>query len=387
LPVGPGELLLVTWALASCLIVTWRGARHWTMPSWFTATALFWGVALFTLFAGLFNAQTSGVSHPGGAGREFAAFGFVAMLMLVVGFLVRDAGMAREILRRHVIVLGVIMAVMLAAAVAFRTSGLDSLWYGGGRFTAFAANPNQLALLLVPAPFIILQLHRDGALTRMGAMLCLAAITVTGIATLSDALALAWLAGGLLSGAIVLWQCSRAPGSGLGRVAAIWVLLPAALVIAILALGPVLYPKLESAVTGVVREGAQASVRVTLWQNGFEALARAPWTGWGPGAHSGIRGPFEETEAHNSYLDWGASTGVLGLAGLLVMLGWAIGSCIRGGKIHLCVALLALMLFAVFHFVLRQPAFWLLVLLLAIASSPSTGRGHAGAPTPGAGPQ
>jgi O-antigen ligase len=381
LPVGPGEVLLLTWAVSSCLVAIWGGARHWTVPGWLTATALFWGLALLTLFAGLFQAQASSVSRPAGAGRELVAFGYVAMLMLVVGFIVRDAGMARELLRRYVTVLCVVVAVTLAAAIVFRSSGLGSLWYGGGRFTAFAANPNQLALLLVPVPFLILQLHEDGNLGRITAILCLAAVVVTGIATLSDALALAWLAGGLVSGAILLWKGGNAPGGGLGRVAAIWVLLPAVLVIAAIVAGPVIYPSLESAVTGVVQEGAQASVRVTLWQHGFEALAQAPWTGWGPGAHSGIRGPFEETEAHNSYLDWGASTGVFGLGALVLMLSWAMGACLRGGKTHLFVALLALMLFAVFHFVLRQPAFWLLVLLVAIASSPSRDRGHAGAAT------
>jgi O-antigen ligase len=375
-------VLLLAWAAGSCLLAAWSGARQWTLPTWLAATAIFWCLTLLTLSAGLLHAQASGVSRPAGVGRELVAFAYVGTLMLVVGFLVRDATMAREVLRRYVTIICVAVTVTFVAAVVFRSSGLGSLWYGGARFTAFAANPNQLALLLVPVPFIILQLQVDGRLARSSALLCLAAVTVAGVATFSDALALAWLAGGALSGASLLCRAGRTPGAGFGKVAAIWVLLPAVLVIAIIVAGPVIYPKVESAVTGVVREGSQASVRVILWQHGFEAIAQAPWTGWGPGAHSGVRGPFQETEAHNSYLDWGASTGVPGLAALLLMLGWAVACCIRGGKTHLGVALLALMLFAVFHFVLRQPAFWLVVLLLAIASSPSPGESRALPPQP-----
>jgi O-antigen ligase len=341
-------------------------------------TACFWGIAWLTLLGGLLQAQASGLARTSGEGREFAAFAYVAALMLVLGFMVRDPRVASQTLRRYITVLSVAVATTFLMAVLFRDSGLGRLWYGGARFTAFAANPNQLALFLLPAPFVVLQLHEDGSLATIKSILCLAAVTVAGVATLSDALALAWLVGGALSGTLLLWKSRRAPGRGLVTVALTWVLLPAILIICALVTGPLLYPQLESSVAGVVQEGSQASVRVTLWQHGFEAITRAPWTGWGPGAHSGIRGPFEATEAHNSYLDWGASTGVVGLAALLLVLGWAMASCIRGGKHHLGVALLAMMLFAVFHFVLRQPAFWLPVLLLAVASSPATDQRHAG---------
>jgi O-antigen ligase len=381
--VGPGELLLLAWLTIACLAAVWNRAWRWTVPAWLTVTALFWGVALLGLFAGLLQAQASGFARAAGEGREFVAFGYVAVLMLVLGFIVQDAGMAREMLRRYATVLSLAMVATLTAAFAFRSRGLGGLWYQELRFTGFAENPNQLALFLVPMPFIILQLHGDGSLARIGATFCLAAVTVAGIATLSDALALAWLVGGALSGALLLWKSGHASGGGLGKVATIWVLLPAILVIGTLVAGPLIYPELESAVTGVVREGSQASVRITLWKHGFEAISQAPWTGWGPGAHSGIRGAFEGMEAHSSYLDWGTGTGVIGLGALLMILGWAMWCCVRAGKFHFLAALLALVLFAAFHFVLRQPAFWLMVLLVAIASSPGSGRGHRVAPKPG----
>jgi O-antigen ligase len=83
----------------------------------------------------------------------------------------------------------------------------------------------------------------------------------------------------------------------------------------------------------------------------------------GPGAHSGLKDPFEGVEAHNTLLDWGTQTGLPGMAALAAYFIWVFWRVARRRQYELTAMLIALYCFAMFLDVLRQPLFWIIPLL------------------------
>lgn len=366
LPLGPGEFLLLVWMMVAALMAILNHGFRWSAQAWLTATCMFWSTALVLFFFGFLRAQALGLTRPLNVGREFVAFGFVASAMCMAGWVIRTPEAARTILRKYALTVALVASSLLVGGVLFRKPWLEGLWYLHLRFAGFSSNPNQLALFLAPLPFVIMELHRDREMSLWTAVLCTAGIVAVGLATLSDALFLSWAIGGGIAGSIVWARFAQSAPGSLGRVALVWLIGPLVLTICVLIISPIVIPLLKSTITGVASEGAQASIRLLLWKHGFEALAASPWVGWGPGAHSGLRMMFEATEAHNSYLDWASNTGIPGLGLLLAFLFWALVILIRGGKSYLMAGFLALCVFSAFHFVLRQPAFWLILLLSII---------------------
>jgi O-antigen ligase len=105
-------------------------------------------------------------------------------------------------------------------------------------------------------------------------------------------------------------------------------------------------------------EGGQGQVRVLLWENGVEALLSAPLLGLGPGGHSGIAAPFSGAEAHNTFVDWGTNTGLVGLLAYVALLTWIAIDVWRSRHPTLIAALVATQVLSMFHFTLRHPVYW-----------------------------
>ena len=118
-------------------------------------------------------------------------------------------------------------------------------------------------------------------------------------------------------------------------------------------------------------EGNQGSVRVGLWSNAIHALMVSPVYGLGPGAFAGIHAPFDGMEAHNTMLDWGVQTGIIGILLLLSVVALAAKRLWKKGRMDLLAGLISLSIFAQFHYVLRQPVVWALLLWFLIADDVS----------------
>jgi O-antigen ligase len=119
----------------------------------------------------------------------------------------------------------------------------------------------------------------------------------------------------------------------------------------------------------------QGRVRLDLWVHGVEAWAHSPLVGLGPGAFSGIDRPFQGSEAHNTIIDWGASTGLLGVAAWLALAGATAFATIRARSLPLAGACIAFFVFAQFHYVMRHPILWfvqLALLALVLERHPKT---------------
>ena len=112
-------------------------------------------------------------------------------------------------------------------------------------------------------------------------------------------------------------------------------------------------------------EGGEGAVRVDLWHNAVIAIGSSFLLGLGPGAFSGIEGPFLGTEAHNTILDWGMSSGVVGMFIFIALLLWVSWKAVVRGNILLVTAMVAIFVFSLFHYVLRNPVFWFYLVAIA----------------------
>ncbi|MCR6636415.1 O-antigen ligase [Devosia sp.] len=117
-------------------------------------------------------------------------------------------------------------------------------------------------------------------------------------------------------------------------------------------------------------DNGQGSVRFLLWSNAISAVTESPLVGLGPGAHVPLVNPATGSvtlnEAHNTAIDLLVVTGVLGLVAFLVLAGFVIWNAHKEGVlVYLLVCLMPVASYALFHYLGRQPLFWIAMYLSA----------------------
>lgn len=243
------------------------------------------------------------------------------------------------------------------------------------RFSGFAENPNQTALFAfsmfaVSAMTLVKLLPARGWMCQI-ARANLALALFVGIATQSDALYIWFALGAAGFGVALLLR--------MGRINAALPIVAGAAAIAIALLVVASTPRIIDdtlpAVTGGLQYGDQDTDRITLWTNGLRAWLASPIIGNGPGAWSGIQGPFGETEAHNSFVDWLSISGLFGICGFFVF-----AYSIRHFKFRentgSAALFMCLIVFSLFHFIFRSPLTWLSLaaIVLFVRGSSAAGR-------------
>lgn len=389
-PIGVGELILLVW-LFSCLFV-----GKFSLSSVFIALLLLSLTGMLLLWAGYIFSQHPTESMRPPALRDVLAYGFCVVLALSFTRLPEKS--------LYTLLYGMVCAFLLSVLLAFglgvvasEWSGLNA-WFWDVRWQNLSINPNQFALLVLPFPFIVLHLilRHHCSLPNLFVLIFVFLLALTlGALSRSDALALAWMGGSLLS-SMVLIQMSKASfhfngSAGLLSSAGIsailiavmflvsaWHIIDGLLIDSVINflrsdLDPVYFPQSPSIhQIPSDAEVVQVGSRVMLWLNAIEVIRYSPLIGMGPGAHSGFTQPFGGVEAHNTFLDWGTQAGLLGLGALICYVVWLSYQVARSGKHELTAMLFALYFFAMFHHILRQPIFWILPLLalgLAVSNS------------------
>lgn len=354
-PLGPGEALIVLGIMLS-LVADGR-SRIPVTDAVGREYLLFWVLSGALLGFGALSGAV--IESQPGASAAYDAIAYVFVAILCISIETRSSrDPAYALVTLTYAASAVLVATGVIGLLIRDVSGLH-LWYDIVRLRGFSENPNQLALLAISPPFLCWQLLQDRQVKARRLLWALSLLgLVVGLMTLSDALFVSWASAFLLVSVVIALRVLRRLQSAVKALflVALTVGLAAALVLsgvvgqwmaALLQLGSEAY-----------ESGAQGSVRVALWRHAIEALSRTWMLGLGPGAHSGLDGPFQQTEAHNSYIDWTAATGLLGLAVLGAVLATAVARCIRSERVYLGGALLGLMVFGAFHHVLRQPLFW-----------------------------
>lgn len=255
-----------------------------------------------------------------------------------------------------------ILALVYALGAVTR---VEAMLYFGERFTGFASNPNQTALLSLGTFVAILASLNHSVcrrpFVRLMAYGCLLLTLVYGFATGSDALLLSLPSAFAMGGILVLDRFKVK----LWMVVVAAIVLLAAFLIIVGIYVPGIFEVIGVKIQNQLSAGSQDTDRQLLWNHGLVAWSYSPWFGNGAGGWSGYGGPFQGQEAHNSVIDWLSISGVVGLLPLIILL---IGffQIKREFKLFCIFGLFSLVIFIQFHFTFRLPIFWFTIAMLMI---------------------
>jgi O-antigen ligase len=366
LPIGPGEVLLAGWILFVGLLLL-RGTV--TLSRLFRALVLYWLLAFVLLGFGAMMGAVTGLQHRESAGHDGLAFVLAAVVTCFTVLRWNYEGVESFQLRlaRHIFFLcSAATTVLLIVAQSRLTLGTLILWYGGIRFRGWALNPNQMALFAVTMPFLgwYLMQHTHGPFRKASYLAGIGAAVAVGMATQSDALRVAWV-GGLGAAGGLLWLHSIARGRGRYLFVS-YLLVPFAVIYFGAVLGDDLAREVNERFQRMYGEYDQGEARLGQWQRGIDVIQQSPVVGIGPGRPRG--GLLQDGEAHNSLIDWGMATGILGIVLHAGLLAWCAVRAMQAGSPPLVGIIIALIGFCMLHYTLRQPIYWLvLVLVLSLS--------------------
>jgi O-antigen ligase len=367
LPIGPGEALLASWIFFMAVLLL--GGRVLVGPV-FRLLCLYWLAAAALLGFGALMAVAMDrvdTSH-GGPMHDVVAYALAAAFTCTLSLRWQDNNEEyyHSIARVAFFAFAACVGVLLFVGMVVPAVGPVRFWYGGVRFAGWSDNPNQLAAFALIMPFFGWYLaERARGWRRAGYGLAIVCTVAIGLATQSDACRVAWLAS---VGMICLVAWFSRPVLRRGRLLPYvsYLIVPALLIASAVTYGPEVLAALQQAGLDLYAERGQGEKRFTTWGNGLRALAESPLVGWGPGAFSGYSGPFEGFEAHNNLIDWGASTGILGVALLVALWCWCAWRALSVGALPLFGLIVAVAIDGMFGSSLRQPAYWLVFAMVLV---------------------
>ena len=367
---GPGEVLLAGWIVWSFVVLA--AHRRFDRSALVKSAVAFWLVALSALSFGFITYSANNL--PADVSHDTPAILFSAFLLLT--FVAPSEPIPR--FTRTVplfLILSIVPLLSLWVAGLFvPTVGPLTLWFGS-RFVGWAENPNQVALLATPAPLLCFYLATSlRGWRRWGAVSLGVAAIIVGWASQSDALRVSWIVTALFMG-VAGWCRFAARARTRVRPAVIaFGLVPVAMVITGLIVGPLVVRGALDFGRSTYEQGDQGSDRLNAWIDGGRVILASP-LGRGPGAHAGELSSADPMEAHNTFIDWGTSSGLVGLAAYVALLSWSMLTVWRRGRILLLSALASLFVFSMFGYVLRQPMYWFyLIGVVALSLSPVPGQ-------------
>lgn len=329
---GFGELGLAACATTGLLFaIMSKGARREHGEPFYFAIVL--SAYLMCLLVPL-TTINSYFETPGSSPRDLLAYGLGFGFVLALA----TAGIRVEPIARWLI-----GACLLLVIYQYLFGGSNA-WYSI-RFTGGAKNPNQLALYLVCCIFLAL-----GAVKRK--FLIWAAVGTLlffALKTMSDAfIAFLMAAGGAMLASLLVPRRYFVP-----------LLVPMAFGFA--AAMTLVWPLFTEWMLEEWYRADEGGGRVVLYVNGLRAWVSSFDSiiiGNGAGGFSGLFGPFQGAEAHNTPID---VLTIGGLTGLVVFFVFPVRNVVRlyvGGNNMLFAAFVGVVCFSFFHFVARHPVWW-----------------------------
>lgn len=233
---------------------------------------------------------------------------------------------------------------------------LDCLLSSGARFYGFSKNPNQLGSLAAVIPFSVLYLKQKKQIGLFYTIFSLGVLLLLSFAIKSDALFY-----GLIFSSGLYFILNFRNLNFEKRV----VLFVVVLFIFINYVYDALFLYIEK----TNMEGDQSDVRYLLWNNAIEGIQSSPLLGFGPGSFSGLTGPFQGAESHNTFIDLSTNIGILGLIIFISLLSKIFYKLYGLNEKFLILVLSSILVFGFFHNILRHPLFWIILFSLYTISS------------------
>lgn len=369
-PVGIGELGLVIWIVLTCYTLL---VRKLTINRLFVWYGMFWLISIPVLIVGTCVASELGnTTTMLKFTREMVALAFVMTLCLM---LTLEPITGKDTCNRtmRLIRYSGFFTLLVVSIGTISPDIAPIAWWLGDRLQGLSANPNQFALFLVPIPFFI-----GHSFIKMGIkfyyLIIAGVVTAVGLATKSDALILCWLVG---YGFILFNYFHRSIASFIQIPVNLMIIVSISLIFLALVIA-ITYFEAQNIFALIyspdTEQHIQAFNRFNLWINGLKAGLDSPVFGLGPGNHSGFDNPHQNSEAHNSIIDWFTISGLIGVTAFLTLFLAQFRLAMRS-SLWLAGALVAILAFSSFHYLFRHPLFWFYLILvgqLSIAGRPFT---------------
>jgi len=372
-PIGPGEASLAAWIAVEL-------AREATRlgPSITPALAqlmLFWLLFAFAQSLGLLiGFAIEEIRDNASAVHDTIAYLLLALTSLIaIGM--PDAGRRLRQMTWILVLLGtVFLVIQLAEAWGpINISGAEP--YEWNRFRGWSENSNGLAL--VCAALVTLPLYLAETATRTTERILVTLLSalplVVGLLTRSDAFVLFLLTVGPLFIALKLWSCLHSLEQALTLPAAfagIILFVTPLVFVAAAPFAPSAASLIEEQAEHMYQDNHQGEDRVRLWSEAARKGIQSGLIGFGPGAHitdSKIkRPPPPNFEAHNTVLDLFTQGGLfVVLLFLWLSLVSFVATC-RDRLFSLTALLCGLLIFGMFHLIVRHPIFWFAIVLCLV---------------------
>lgn len=370
LPLGPGEFVLLVWL---CL----AGLRQLLSRPLILNPALmrvlcFWFVIVVSLCAGMaVGLVVESFQDYDGMFRDMIAYAFVFSFSAMMALTLSDAADRRQVIWRIVVIGSISLLLQIGGGLGkIPMPGVDP-WYWD-RLRGWAENPNQLGFF---ALFIaLLGLHlADQAATKIESLQALGAIVpafAAGLMSRSDSFVIGLIvSGGLfitLKSVSWLQDTEMAPTLRGAAVALGLLALPLAIIISVPFASAAL-SNIERVSNQVYADNEQGETRLHLWAEAIDKGIQSGLVGFGPGPHltskSFKRPPPDKFEVHNTLLDLLTQGGVVAMVAFVWISVTALFAATRAGHPALAGLVAGLLVFSMFHYVMRQPIFWFGIVL------------------------
>ncbi len=370
LPLGPGEMVLVVWLCLAGLrqIVS----RPLLLNPALSYVLIFWFIMIVALCAGMIvGLLVETFQFYDGMFRDTVAYAFVLAFSVTLALTLSDRAERYQV-SWHMVLLGS-LSLLLQIADGWGNLPLPGIdpWYWD-RFRGWAENPNQLGFF---ALFItLLGLHlADQATTKGARVLAIAAIVpalMAGLMSHSDSFVIGLMVSGALFITLksVAWlqDTDMAPSLRGAAVVLGLLTLPLAIVVS-LPFASAALNSIEKISNQVYSDNDQGDTRLHLWAEAIDKGIESRLIGFGPGPHltskSFKRPPPDKFEVHNTLLDLFTQGGLVAVLAFVWLATTGLVVTARTKNPALAALAAGLLVFSMFHYVLRQPVFWFGIVL------------------------
>ncbi|PRY25198.1 O-antigen ligase-like membrane protein [Aliiruegeria haliotis] len=380
-PVGPGELLLIAWMLLAILRQVL--CQPLVLNPAFRRVAVFWLVMVIIQCIGMMVGLVIEPFHyVSGILRDIIAYTLVLCFSLLVALNLSDRAERRHMLWVLLVLGSASLTLQVAGGFGLAPTPGTKSWYYD-RLIGWAENPNQLGFFALI--IVLLGLHLfDTAETGWKSVRALALSVmpfVAGMLSRSDS----FMIGLMLSGALVAtlksisWVGDEEMAPSLRGTAVVLAVMALPLTIAAsVPFASAALEKLGESTEALYGENEQGDTRLKLWAEALDKGLDAKLIGFGPGPHltskSYKRPPPSKFEAHNTLLDLFTQGGIVAVGAFIWITSISLVGVTRAKKPALAGLIIGLLVFSMFHYTVRHPIFWFVIVICLLEARFQTSR-------------
>jgi hypothetical protein len=378
-PLGPGEMCLALWLGLSLFLQAARPGLM--MNTALTRVIAFWlvlvvaeSIGSLVGFATELFFDTDGITH------DIIAYVLLFGLASMAAIELADERRRRRVTWMIVSFGATSFILQVGGAFGWIPLPIDPLvepWFFD-RLRGWSKDPNQLGVAAVSLTLLSLHLAETASkrVEILAAVVCAILAFSVGLLTKSDSFIVCIVIAGAIFVAMKasLWLQTFKGGLSL-RAASVSVVLLALpiFVAAAIPLASDAIERAEAQSEALYDEDGQGDLRLHLWKEALEKGMDAGMLGLGPGPHltskAWKRPPPNKFEAHNTPLDLFAQGGLLAVLALFWLYVSTLLITMRAKLAALSALSCGFIVFSMFHFIVRHPIFWFVVVLCLLEAA------------------